>query len=47
MVAIMTGLTTRALSQQIEAEKQKIKAISIQIVAEKAREEEVISKRKS
>ena len=36
----MTGLTTRALSQQIEAEKQKIKAISAQIIAEKAREEE-------
>ena len=40
LVAIMTGLTTRALSQQIEAEKQKIKAISAQIIAEKAREEE-------
>ena len=42
----MSALTLRALEQQTEAEKQKINAISAQIVAEKARDEESFQRKK-
>ena len=47
LVAIMSALTLRALEQQTEAEKQKINAISAQIVAEKARDEESFHRQKA
>ncbi|MEC7802776.1 MAG: TIR domain-containing protein [Verrucomicrobiota bacterium] len=47
LVAIMSALTLRALEQQTEAEKQKINAISAQIVAEKARDEESFQREKA
>ena len=43
----MSALTLRALEQQTEAEKQKINAISAQIVAEKARDEESFQREKA
>ena len=43
----MSALTLRALEQQTEAEKQKINAISAQIVAEKASDEESFQRKKA
>ena len=47
LVAIMSALTLRALEQQTEAEKRQINAISAQIVAEKARDEESFQREKA
>ena len=47
LVTVMTALTLRAMNQQIEAERQRAKAMTAQKVAEQARENESVQRKKA